>query len=156
MLGILQLLLAADISGFYEMSIDKSFMGTGWGFPPEFNKKTREVKMVSEETDIRESLHILLSTSPGERIMLPSYGCGLKSKLFETINESAITEIKDLIERAILFFETRITLNSINVDTEKQYNGILKILLEYTVRTTNNRSNMVYPFYFREGTLIRA
>ncbi len=112
--------------------------------------------MVSEETDIRESLYILLSTSPGERIMLPSYGCGLKSNVFETVNESVVTEIKDIIERAILFYETRITLNSINVDTEKQYNGILKILLEYTVRTTNNRSNMVYPFYFREGTLIRA
>ena len=137
------------------MPIDKSFLGTGWCFPPEFLKSTKEVKMVSEEDDIRESLFILFSTSPGERIMYPTYGCGLRSMVFEGMNENAITEIKDLIDRAVLFFEPRITLNSIEVTTEEQNEGRLNIALEYTVKTTNSRSNMVYPFYFREGTSLR-
>ena len=51
---------------------DKSFLGTGWSFPPEFNPYG-SVKKVSDEEDIRESLVILLSTSPGERIMQPTY-----------------------------------------------------------------------------------
>lgn len=137
------------------MSIDRSFLGTGWAFPPEFNKKANDVKLVSEEDDIRESLSILLSTSPGERIMQPSYGCGLRSMIFESISEGSVTELKDIVERAILFFEPRVTLNAVNVDTERVYDGVLEIILDYTVRATNSRSNMVYPFYFKEGTNIR-
>ena len=107
--------------------------------------------MVSQDEDIRESLEILLSTSPGERVMNPAYGCGLKLMIFENISESTITEITDVIERAILFFEPRITLDSIDVNTEDMYGGLIKIQLNYTIRTTNSRSNMVYPFYFQEG-----
>jgi phage baseplate assembly protein W len=86
--------------------------------------------------------------------MDPSYGCGLKSIIFDNVGESTIAEIRDMIERAVLFFEPRITLNSIEVNTEDIYNGLIKIQLKYTVRATNSRSNMVYPFYFREGTNI--
>lgn len=137
------------------MSIDKSFLGTGWGFPPEFNLRTREVNMVSEEDDIRDSLRILFSTTPGERLMQPTYGCGLKTLVFEQFSETTITEIKDMVERAVLFFEHRITLNGVDVEAEGIYEGVIKILLTYTVRTTNSRSNMVYPFYFLEGTNVR-
>lgn len=135
---------------------DNSFLGRGWSFPPEFNRQARQVTMVSREEDIRQSLIILFSTSPGERIMQPAYGCGLNAMVFETINESTVTEIKDIIERAVLFFEPRIILNAVELDDSQIYNGLLKIRLEYTVRSTNSRSNMVYPFYFREGTQIRT
>lgn len=133
------------------MSIDKAFLGTGWGFPPEFDKGSRGVCMVSEEEDIRESLRILFSTLPGERVMHPTYGCNLKSAVFENINQSVFTEIKDMLERAILFFEPRILLDSIDLDTGDILEGRVKIQLQYTVRKTNSRINMVYPFYFREG-----
>ena len=134
------------------MSIDRSFLGTGWSFPPEFDRPSGTVKMVSEEDDIRESLWILLSTSSGERVMQPAYGCGLGSLVFENMSESTITEIKDVIERAVLFFEPRITLDSVEVDTTDIYDGLIKIKLDYTIRTTNSRSNIVYPFYFQEGS----
>ncbi len=134
------------------MSIDKSFLGKGWGFPPEFNSLTKEVKMVTEDEDIKESLNILFSTNPGERIMRPTYGCRLKTMVFETITLNIITEIKDIVDRAVLFFEPRISLNSVEVNIQKQYEGRVDIILDYTIRTTNSRSNMVYPFYFMEGT----
>ena len=134
------------------MKNDGSFLGQGWGFPPRFNNRFAEVKLVSEDEDIKESLKILLSTSPGERIMQPTYGCGIRSLVFENINESTLTQIKDLIERAVLFFEARIRLDNIEVDSGEQAEGLLKIQLNYTVRTTNSRGNIVYPFYFREGT----
>lgn len=133
---------------------DKSFLGTGWGFPPEFSRRGKEVRLVSADDDIRESLRILLSTSPGERVMYPEYGCGLRAMVFGNIDSSTITGIKDLIESAVLFFEPRITLDNIEVDTGELYQGILRISLEYTIRTTNTRSNMVYPFYILEGTNI--
>lgn len=131
--------------------VDKAFLGRGWSFPPEFNRSSGEVNMVSEDEDIEESLSILLSTVPGERVMNPAYGCGLKLLIFENISESTVTEIKDVIERAILFFEPRIKLINIDINTEDLYDGEIKLLINYTVRATNNRRNMVYPFYFREG-----
>lgn len=140
------------------MAIDKSFLGTGWSFPPKFSKGATafdyggRLRMVTEEDDIRESLHILLSTAPGERVMQPAYGCGLKLHVFDNVNESTVTEIKDLIERAILFFEPRISVEKIAVADDEILSGLLKINVEYRVRATNTRSNMVYPFYFLEGT----
>lgn len=138
------------------MDGDRAFLGTGWGFPPEFHQRFRSVKMVSGDDDIHESLRILLATSPGERVLQPTYGCGLHTIMFEHVSEGVKTEIKDLIERAILFFEPRITLNRIEIDEAHMYDGLLTIFLEYTIRMTNTRSNMVYPFYFIEGTNIRS
>jgi phage baseplate assembly protein W len=133
--------------------LNKSFLGTGWAFPPEFEVGDRRVRMVSEDDDIRQSLHILLSTDPGERVMVPAYGCGLRARVFDLITESTITEIRDMVERAVLFFEPRITLNEVGVEVEDPYGGRILIKLSYTVRTTNTRSNMVYPFYFLEATI---
>jgi uncharacterized protein len=134
------------------MDADRSFLGTGWAFPPEFDLIGKSVRMVSEEDDIRESLTILLWTNPGERVMLPAFGCGLRARVFDSITESMITEVRDLVERAILFFEPRITLNSVDVLVRDALGGIIDIDISYTIRSTNTRSNMVYPFYFLEGS----
>lgn len=134
------------------MTTSKSFLGTGWSFPPEFDKGSRDVRLVSEEQDIRESLMILLATHPGERMMQPSYGCGLKAHVHDQITPGTVTLIRDTIERAVLFFEPRVKLNRIETDDSRQYEGILNLTLHYTVRSTNTRYNIVYPFYFLEGT----
>lgn len=136
------------------MDTDKSFLGSGWSFPPEFDKRSRSVRMVSGEEDINESLRILMATKPDERIMQPTYGCGLRSLIFENIDSSSKTRIRDAIKRAVLFFEPRIDLEDIEIDAERAYEGMLYIKLIYTVRATNSRSNLVYPFYFMEGTNI--
>lgn len=133
---------------------DKSFLGTGWSFPPEFqnNNGVLELQTVSLDADIKESLAILLATAPGERVMQPTFGCGLKTMVFDNIDETAITEIRDLIERAVLFFESRIDLEDVYVDTENMYEGLMEIHISYRIVSTNTRSNIVYPFYFQEGT----
>ena len=134
------------------MPIDPQFLGRGWAFPPEFDRNSRAPRMVEHEDDIRESLRILLSTTPGERIMRPDYGCGLRRLVFDVINESVLAEIQDLIRRAVLFFEPRITLESVEFDTGRAMEGCLDVLIDYSIRGTNTRSNLVYPFYLREGT----
>jgi phage baseplate assembly protein W len=140
------------------MTVDKSFLGTGWGFPPEFQIHGT-VKPVSAEEDIQESLYILLSTNPGERVMQPTYGCGLKTQIFEEINETAVTVMIDLVRRAILFFEPRVIVETITVESDNAndiLNGLIKINISYIVRATNNRHNIVYPFYFTEGTNVES
>ena len=133
------------------MNEKKSFLGTGWSFPPGFTKNPCQVVMVSDEEDIKQSLQILLSTRHGERIMQPEYGCNLDVLLFEPINTSLITFVKDLIEKAILYHEPRIDLKKIDIKTEQVLEGLLLIELEYVVRSTNSRYNLVYPFYLTEA-----
>jgi len=133
------------------MDTDISFLGTGWSFPPEFSRRGA-VAMVSAEEDIRQSLGILLSTTPGERVMQPSFGCGIKHHVYDSINESTITILKDLIRRAILFFEPRVALETIVADSSAAMDGRLDFTIVYTIISINTRHNIVYPFYFREGS----
>jgi uncharacterized protein len=138
------------------MSIDSKFLGTGWAFPPAFDPRTREAVMVTQQQDVEESLRILLSTSPGERVMHPNYGCGLQRMVFENMDESRLTEIRSLVERAVLFFEPRVILHDLLIDTEELFSGILRLRLDYSIRTTNTRHNLVYPLYLAEATTHRA
>ena len=129
---------------------DKSFLGTGWGFPPTFH--VEGVKMVSDSTDIAQSLEILMSTSLGERIMLPNYGCDLRSYLFDSISNSKIYFLKELVSTAIIKYEPRVSLNEVMIDITGYQDGLIKIQIDYTVQTSNTRFNLVFPYYRVEGT----
>ncbi len=131
------------------MKKEESFLGTGWSFPPEFDKNTADVKMTSAEEDIKRSLYILLSTTVGERVMQPAYGCNLKRFLFEPLNATTIAYVRKLVEDAIVYFEPRIELDGVSVEVEE---GTLNIIIDFRIRATNARSNLVYPFYLKEGT----
>jgi phage baseplate assembly protein W len=133
----------------------KSFLGTGWSFPPAFNKSEKQVKMISDEEDIESSLEILLSTRQGERIMRPDYGCNLDELVFETLTTTFKTFIKDLVSTAILYHEPRIEVNKIELDDTGELEGRILIKIEYIVRSTNSRFNFVFPFYLAEGTEVK-
>jgi phage baseplate assembly protein W len=134
---------------------NRTFLGRGWSFPPEFNDQLREPVMVSDEEDISQSLWILLKTSPGERLMLPEYGCNLRKFVFTGIDATSIALMKEMISTAIIKFEARIDLNELVINTDNVVDGLVLIEIQYTIRTTNSRSNLVYPFYLNEGTLIQ-
>ncbi len=128
---------------------ENNFLGTGWGFPPSFSLGDGETIMVTGEQDIKESLFILLSTAPGENLLHPDYGCPLHLLVFNPVNAALHSRIKDMIETAILRFEPRITVEKISIQQSSFFEGRLDIELEYTIITTNTRTNMVYPFYLR-------
>ena len=134
------------------METKQSFLGTGWGFPPEFNSDNKSVNMISDEEDIRSSLEILLATRLEERVMLPDYGCNLDELLFEGLNRTLITYVVELIKTAILYHEPRIDVISIDISETDPLEGKLIIAIDYQIRATNSRSNLVYPYYRYEGT----
>ena len=136
------------------MASKKSFLGTGWSFPPTFEKELKSVSMVSDELDIIQSLRLILSTRPGERLTNPEFGCAIHEYVFDPINPTTKYLLKDSIEKAILYFEPRITLNQVIIESDRELEGIVDIKLEYTVRKINVRSNIVFPFYKLEGTLV--
>ncbi len=130
---------------------EQLYLGKGWSFPPSFDQNKKEVDMVPGVTDIEQSLQIILSTRPGERLLQPSFGCNLDIMLFEPVTATLITLVRDMVRKAILFYEARIDTNEIDINTENLNVGIILIDIEYTVRSTNSRFNFVYPFYLEEA-----
>jgi phage baseplate assembly protein W len=131
---------------------DDQFLGRGWGFPVTFGNQGRAVTVAEAEEDIRQSLEILLSTHMGERVLNPTFGWKRDALMFEPLSTSFAAYVTRDIETAILFFETRIELNSVNFETETDQEGLVLIRIDYTVRMTNTRTNLVYPFYVMQAT----
>lgn len=135
--------------------MSKSFLGTGWGFPPTFDEENLGVLMVSDDEDIRQSLFILFSTTPGERVTKPNYGCDLHRIVFQPTNASTQVDIVNTVSRAVARFEPRVKVEAVSVDMSGALDGVVYIKVFYTVITTNIRTNIVFPFYKIEGTDIR-
>ncbi|MEO6039347.1 MAG: GPW/gp25 family protein [Saprospiraceae bacterium] len=149
---------------------DRSFLGRGWKFPPQFSKQARgammnqgstampatvsqtSVLMVEEEDDIKESLIILLSTRLGERVMRSDYGCNLDVLLFDSMTVTFLTYVREHIRESIQRYEPRIDLQQVIMDTSSYFEGKILITIEYIISSVNKRDNIVYPFYLKEGT----
>ena len=134
----------------------KSFLGTGWSFPPVFNKSDHSVSMVSDMNDIEESIRIILGTTPGERLMQPEFGCDLKRLVFEKIDSTLIASLDHLIYHALLNYEPRITFLNTEILEQNDSNGLLHISINFKVIITNSRHNIVFPYYLIEGTNVSS
>mgnify|MGYP001791504626 CR=1 FL=1 len=130
----------------------KAYLGTGWSFPPTFERQAKQVRLVSAEEDIHQSLQILLTTRLRERVMQPSYGCDLTDLVFEAVTPTVASNIKEKIRSAILYHESRIRINRLDLSLDEQLEGRVLIELDYTIISTNSRFNVVYPFYVQEGS----
>lgn len=132
---------------------DRSFLGTGWNFPPTFRREWYGVEMLSDEEDVRSSIYIILQTITGERVMLPGFGCNLQPYVFEPMNVPNIAMIEKIVKEALVLHEPRIIVEEIS-SVPFQAEGRLEISISYTIITTNTRYNYVYPFYIKEATNI--
>ena len=132
--------------------MDLIFLGRGWSFPPTFNRELGGVRMLELEADVASSLEVLFSTSPGERVMLPQYGCNLDELVFEALDTRMKTLTAAKIEAAILYHEPRIRLERVELDDSRALEGVILIDIVYRVKLTNSRFNFVFPFYKQEGT----
>jgi hypothetical protein len=121
-------------------------IGTGLGFPLRVDRQGA-VALVSGADDINEAITLILSTAPGERPMRPLFGCGIHDYVFESIDAYTIGRLEREIRIALDRWEPRIEVANIAVDTEEAGKGKLAIELDYVVRATNDRRNLVYPFY---------
>lgn len=134
------------------MAASAGFLGTGWAFPPRFAPGGASVEMVSGHDDIAQSLAILLATRRGERVLREDFGCELSAFLFGEISQRMVGQVRDLVSDAILHHEPRIRLDEVQVSAERAGEGVLLVTIDYTVRATNSRFNLVYPFYLREAS----
>jgi uncharacterized protein len=129
----------------------KDFLGRGWAMPVELDPRTGLVAHAEHEDDIRQSILIVLETSPGERVMRPNFGCGIHDMVFAALDSTTLQRIRSTVTEALRRCEARIDVLDVDVDEAATSRGQLLIELEYRVRKTNQVGNLVFPFYFREG-----
>jgi phage baseplate assembly protein W len=130
-------------------SEDKAFLGRGWAFPVAVGGDG-EIALAEYEEDIRQAIRIILGTNPGERVMRPDFGAGLRALLFEPINTTTTALAQHRVEQALIEWEPRIDNIDVQVSPDAP-RGLLNIGVRYRVRATNTFYNLVYPFYVQEG-----
>lgn len=131
------------------MTDSKAFLGCGWSFPVGVDA-TGAIAEATYETDIEQAVLIILETEPGERVMRPDFGAGLRGLVFEPINTTTMALAQYRVQNALVQWEPRIDSVSVAVTADPPL-GMLQIAITYRVRTTNTFYNMVYPFYLQEG-----
>ena len=135
-----------------EKSVGKEFLGQGLKFPLQVDPRTGKIAMVSAEDDIRESIGIILGTMQGERVMRPTFGSNVFEYTFSaassTVQESIANQVRDQLKQQ----ELRIDKVEVTCREMDGRSGAIVVEVGYTVRSTNNRYNHVYPFYMTEGS----
>lgn len=129
----------------------KDFLGRGWKFPVEVDA-TGKIAMSDYEDDVREAIRIILMTSKGERAMRPDFGAGLHDYVFASMSATTIGRIQASVQEALIKWESRIKVIAVRVEPDAGEVGKLLIDVEYQVRATNTRFNLVFPFYLKEQT----
>ncbi len=127
----------------------REFLGTGWRFPIRVNARGG-LSFSSDEQDIEEAIWIILSTAKGERVMLPDFGCGIHDYVFEPNNPATRASIAYEVQKALAEYEGRIDVQDVRVQSFPESPNQLLIYVDYRVRSTNSRRNLVYPFYLTE------
>lgn len=123
-----------------------TFLGVGWTFPPELDQGG-QIAMAPYEHAVAQAIWIVLGTAPGERAMRPDFGCGIHALVFAPNSPDTAGRLAALVSEALSRWEPRIDLRSVRAVADPLDPTLLLIEIAYTVRSTNNRFNLVYPFY---------
>lgn len=125
------------------------FLGVGWRFPVGL-EAGGEIALARYEDDIAQAIRIILGTAPGERAMRPDFGCGIHDRVFAALSMATLGEVETTVREALLKWEPRIELSAVSVSLDKAEEGTLLVSIDYRVRATNSRFNLVWPFYLKE------
>jgi uncharacterized protein len=123
-----------------------SFVGRGFSFPMGVNTDGG-IRMTRGPEDLDASMRVILSTAPGERLMRPQFGCRIWDLLFEPVNFNTLGQMAAAAGDAIAQWEPRVDVLSIECEPDVRDPFLVHIDITYKVRTTNDRRNLVYPFY---------
>lgn len=125
------------------------FLGTGWKYPVSI--KNGKIESSEGEDSIRESIMIILTTAKGERVMRPDFGCGINELVFGLNNTATATLIQFYVRESLQKWEPRIEVLEVSVTPDGDERNRLNINIEYMVKSSNTRNNLVYPFYLQRG-----
>ena len=127
----------------------RAYLGVGWKFPPQVTPQG-EMAQSSYEQRVEESIYLILSTSKGERLMLPDFGCGIHDLVFAPNNAATLSMVVQQVHSALSEQERRIDVLEASVDSSPDQANLLLIRVTYRIRDNNAIGNIVYPFYLQE------
>ena len=128
----------------------KELVGRGWMFPPRIGP-TGGLALTDERNELEQSIHIILSTTPGERVMHPDFGCGLEDLVFAPNNSHTWAQVSRLVEEALGMWEPRINVIGVTVRADGEDANRLLIDVAYETLVTHDQRSLVYPFYLIPG-----
>jgi phage baseplate assembly protein W len=130
--------------------MSSDFLGVGWSFPVRPGGDG-DIELAEHEESVRQSVWLILGTSPGDRVMRPDFGCGLDDLMFSVGGAHTAGTVAAAVRRGLTTWEPRLDLLDVLVAPDPAVAGTLLIQITYRVRATNNVFNLVYPFYLEQG-----
>lgn len=129
-----------------------TFIGRGFAFPMRVDS-TGSIAMVSGPEDVDRSIVMILSTAKGERLMRPQFGCTIWDQVFDPINANTLGQMAQAVRESLSQWEPRVQVEEVVASPDVDADGKVAIAITYRIKATNDRRNLVYPFYVipREG-----
>ena len=127
----------------------RELIGRGWAFPPSMDARGA-VALTNEENELIQSIYIILSTGPGERVMRPDFGCRINEYIFAPANLATAAAVEQVVRSALERWEPRIILTDVTVTPSPETYGMLMIDLRFIVKATREETSLVYPFYLMQ------
>jgi phage baseplate assembly protein W len=128
------------------VATETDFIGTTIAFPLGVDQ-TGAIAMVTGHEAIKRSITMVLSTAPGERVMRPEFGCAIWNMLFDPVNDNTLGLMAQSVRQALAQWEPRIDVSSVTAMPDADDHSLVLMEIDYQVKATNDRRNLVYPFY---------
>ena len=130
--------------------MNEEFIGRGWAFPLRTDA-TGGIALVSREQEIEEAIRLILGTAPGERPMRPEFGCRIHEYVFSSADGTTASAIAAEVTSALRRWEPRVDVEDVLVSFYARDASVMYIDIRYAIRRTNDRRNLVFPFYVIPG-----
>ena len=125
---------------------DASFVGRGFFWPMEVDH-TGSIRLTDGAADIDAAMAVVLATAPGERVMRPDFGCRIWDLLFEPVTANLLGLMAQAVRDALTQWEPRVIVETVDTVPDPRDSAVVSIRVGYRVKATNDRRNLVYPFY---------
>jgi len=126
--------------------VNDEFIGAGWAFPLRTDA-TGRIALVTREREIEESIRLILGTAYGERPMRPEFGCGIHDEIFARADAATFGRIASDVRTSLRRWEPRIAVEDVEVAPDPEDPATLYIDIRYTIGSSNDPRNLVFPFY---------
>jgi phage baseplate assembly protein W len=130
--------------------MSENIIGHGWAFPPKIDAQGG-LALTNMRSEIQQAIEIILSTSPGQRVMRPTFGCRLHELVFSPNNSHTAARARRYVEEALGMWEPRIQVHNVNVRPDPEGHSRLLIEVEYEIKSSHDRRSLVHPFYLIPG-----
>ena len=124
----------------------EEFIGKGLAFPMRTDA-TGSVALVAREREVEEAIRMVLGTAHGERPMRPEFGCGIHDYVFAPSDGTTSGRIRYEVRTSLERWEPRIEVLDVIVTNDPGDQTILYIDVQYAFAGTNDKRNLVFPFY---------